>query len=417
MAAFIRKRLWLIIIAVVYMAAMIATSGPKARKINERSDHWIIWQAGKDFFDHHELYYRTGIRPFTYTPFAAFVFQPLHILPLKASAHILYLLNALVLLPLSIYLIRIILLKSGVKPEKARLALTLAVLFTLKYFWNNQIMFQTNYIIFVFLLAGIYFLVQKKPHLAGMLFTLVAMIKITPVFLAVYTLTFHFSRKVAAYIILTGLICLVLPAASRGGRQLANDYKGYYESFLKEYVVEGRVVADQVNHNLKAGIFKALHPETRGNEDVDIDRYPGTALSLSIIQVLLLMVLILNGFLLYRRKRYFSLAYLASIILYAHLASGITWTAHLVTLMFCLLPVLLMDVKKLPSAMKMVFWFLIAVFVFLGIEGSDTFGRRIYLAIRFYDVYTGLLLLLFLLYSWIVWDERKRSLYPEGILI
>ena len=52
-----------------------------------------------------ELYYRDKIRPFTYPPFAAFIFQPLHIIPLTVSSLILFLMNALVLLPLAIYLI------------------------------------------------------------------------------------------------------------------------------------------------------------------------------------------------------------------------------------------------------------------------------------------------------------------------
>ena len=118
-----------------------------------------------------------------------------------------------------------------------------------------------------------------------------------------------------------------------------------------------------------------------------------------------------------RRKRYFSLAYLASIILFTHLFAGITWTAHLVTLIFCLLPVLLIEVNSLKISGKIAYWTFIGLMVFLGIEGSDTVGEKVYLAIRFYDIYTYLLLGLFIYYSWIVIDRRSSSMYEEGILI
>ena len=60
---------------------------------------------------------------------------------------------------------------------------------------------------------------------------------------------------------------------------------------------------------------------------------------------------------------------------------------------------------------------LIVLMVFLAIEGSDTVGEKIYLAIRFYDIYTYLLLGLFFFCSWLIWDKRSASLYEEGILI
>jgi len=45
---------------------------------------------------------------------------------------------------------------------------------------------------------------------------------------------------------------------------------------------------------------------------------------------------------------------------------------------------------------KIAYTIFIGLMVFLGIEGSDTVGEKIYLAIRFYDIYTYLLLGLFI---------------------
>ena len=123
-------------------------------------------------------------------------------------------------------------------------------------------------------------------------------------------------------------------------------------------------------------------------------------MTMNIITLLLMLSLVINGILLFKRKRYFSLSYLASIILFTHLFSGITWTAHLVTLIFWLLPVLLINWKSLGLSGKIAYWAFIFLMVFLGIEGSDTVGEKVYLAIRFYDIHTYLLLGLFIFYSW-----------------
>jgi hypothetical protein len=412
-----RQRPWLFIIITIYTAGTIAVSIPKSKEVTEDSDHWIIWQAGKDFFNKKELYYRDEIRPFISPPFGPFLWQPLHAVPLQVSALILFLLNALVLLPLSIYLIYKTLLNIGVNAKKAEMAMILATLLTLKYFWNNLVMFQINYIILAFILGGIYYLSKKKPHMAGIMFIFVTFIKIIPVFLAAYVFFFHFSRKVVVTMILTTVLCLTLPISTRGWHRWIQDHVDNYEILVKQYILEGRIVADQANHGLKAGLIKSFYPETRTNENVSIDDYAGFIRLLTLIQVLLLLTLIFNAILLKRRKRYFSLAYLASIILFTHLFAGITWTAHLVTLIFCLLPVLLINVKSLNTTGKIAYWAFIALMVFLGIEGSDTVGEKIYLAIRFYDIYTYLLLGLFMYYSWLVIDRRSSYMYEEGILI
>ncbi len=412
-----RQRPWLFIIIIIYTAGMIAVSIPKSQEITEDSDHWIIWQAGKDFFNKKELYYRDEWRPFISPPFGPFLWQPLHAVPLQVSALILFLLNALVLLPFSIYLLYKTLLNIGVSSRKSEMALVLATIFTLKYFWNNLVMFQINYIILVFILGGIYYLSKNRPHIAGILFIFVTFIKIIPVFLAAYVFFFHFSRKVVLTMILTAILCLTLPISTRGWDMWVQDHVDNYEILVRQYILEGRIVADQANHGLKAGFFKTFYPETRTNENVSTKDYAGIIKVLTILQILLLLILIFNAILLKRRKRYFSLAYLASIILFTHLFAGITWTAHLVTLIFCLLPVLLIDIKSLNKLGKVAYWVFIALMVFLGMEGSDTVGEKVYLAIRFYDIYTYLLLGLFIYYSWLVMAKRSSSMYEEGILI
>jgi hypothetical protein len=416
--ASIRKNPWLSLLAVLYMAAMIAYAGPKSRKLNETSDYyWVFWRSGKDFAEKHELYYRETTRPFNYMPFAAFVFQPLHLLPLQISALIYFLINALLLPPVALYLLYKILRLMGVGKRKSEISLILVTLFTLQYFWNNLTMFNVNYILFVIILLGFYFLIQKKPHLAGILFTIITFIKIMPVLLAAYVFLFHPSRRVVLTMVLTAVICLSIPAPFRGMERWVDDHVDHYENVISPYMLKGRIVATKTNHSLKAGIVKAFHSESRGNSAVYPEQYPVTIRFISILQLILLAVLVINGIILKRRKIYFSLAYLASILLFMNLISGLTWSAHMVTLMFCLLPVVLMDTGKLPIRGKIFYYISLALFLFLCIEGSDTTGEKIYQAIRDYDVYTFLLLGLFLFCSWVVWSRQSFKFYQEDIKI
>ena len=89
----------------------------------------------------------------------------------------------------------------------------------------------------------------------------------------------------------------------------------------------------------------------------------------------------------------------------------------LVTMMFILTPVILIDVKRLKRPGKIAFYIFIILMVFLGIEGSYTFGETIYRAVLNYGIYTYMLLGMFLFTSWLVWSKRSDNLYPDGIVI
>ena len=305
----------------------------------------------------------------------------------------------------------------GVDARKAEVSLILATVFTLKFFWNNLVMFQINFVLFEVMLIGFYCLARKKPHIAGVLFTIITFIKIIPVFLAAYVFLFHFSRKVVISMVTTALICLTLPMAFRGKDLWVQDHVDNYEILIKHYIVEGTIVADRVNHSLKSGMLKTFYPETRHIVDVNPDKYPLILRIAGFMQLMMLGVIITNGIILFRRKVWFSLAYLSSILVFSHLYAMITWTAHLVTLLFCILPVLLIDVRKLPKPGKIAFWIFIGLMVFLGIEGSDTVGEKIYQAIHHYDLHTLMLMGLFIFSSWVVLDKRSAGIFPDGIQI
>lgn len=407
----IRQKRWLIIFAIMYTAGMIAVSIPKSRDITEDSDYYNFYKAGLDYANKNEIYHKNTGRPFFYPPFSGFVFQPLSLLPLNTSANIFFLLNALVLLPLSIGLLIRILLKSGIDWQTTRFAVILAVIFSLKYVWNNLVMFQINMLIFVIILVGINFLVKRKPHIAGSLFSIVMLIKITPIFLAIYVFLFYFSKKVAIWMILTVTICIALTISFRGLERGLQDHATYYDHFLKSYIIEGAIWGSPSNHSLKAAALKIFHPETI-EASIKPDDYRGIINIVNIFLACSLIILCINSWLLRKRKQDFSLSNLAAIILFSHLCAGITWTAHLVTFLYILLPLLLIDYKSLKGIRKYVFFSVLFLLLFLGIEGSDTVGAKIYTFIRMYDIFTLLMLSLFLFYSYIIWDRRSAKIFP-----
>ena len=261
-------------------------------------------------------------------------------------------------------------------------------------------MVQGNTALLLITLIGIYSLIKGKPHLAGAMFTITALIKIIPVFLVAYTVAYHFSRKVVVTVFLTGAVCLLLPAISRGPSLLVQDYQDYYQRFIKAYVIDGRIVADPVNHSLKAGVMKTFHPEVRGNDHVSPSEYPSTMMILNIMLLAMAAVILIIGIILKRRGVLFSLSFIASILLFTHLYSNLTWTAHMVTMIYCILPLLLLRYDTLRLPMKSLYFLVMGILLFLALEGKDLVGTKIYDFLRFNDIFTLMLLGMFLFTSW-----------------
>jgi hypothetical protein len=393
---------------------MITFSVSKARHLSEKSDFYqVFWKPGQDFSTGQTLYYREIHRPFNYPPVTAFFLQPLHWLPYRVSALIFILINTLVIIPVCFLILFKLLLLPGLDRRRIFVSLLVSGLFTVQYFWNNLVMLNINAIVLTIILLGIYSLAKGKPHVSGILFTFVTFIKLMPVVLLVYVFIRYFSLRVFLYIALTVLTLLFLPAAFRGMDQWISDHKGFYEYVIRPYIIEGSVVTEETNHKLKSGLVKAMYPEVRERIRVDPDNYPLALTINNIITLVFLGILVFNGILMYRRNIAFSISYFSSLIIFTHLISGLTWSAHLVSLVYCFLPVILIVPGKLKWPGKTFYYIALTGFLFLGMEGLDTYGPKVYHAIRMYDLYTLLLLGLFLFSSWVVWNSRSRSLYPE----
>lgn len=400
-------------LAVLYVVILSLLSYNRSKKLTMDSDYWVFWNAGKEFATGGDLYITLeGARPYIYPPFAAFTFQNLAILPLTISANIFFLINALILLPLSVVLLLEICRNLGFEPRKIRIPVYLAALCSLKYFWNNLTMFQMNFVIFFLCLAGIFYLSKAKPVLAGIFLAIATMIKIYPVFLLIYTLLYYRRLKVWGSVIGVSLGLLLLPGLLRGFGTYLQDHISYYHTFLQQ-VQEGLVITTHTNHTLKAFIFKVMHPEV-WDQFVYEAAYPTASLLSNILLLLMAVTLVVLAVYQYRKNQSLSLAVLACIFIFTHQVSGITWTAHLVTAMLFYLPLFLVDSRKLPNRLlKGVHWFLIGLAFFLGIEGKDITGEALYLALRHVDIFTLYPIALFAYYACLIFSGKEVYWYKS----
>ncbi len=400
-------------LSVLLAVALVFVSLNRSSKVSERSDFFVYWETGSHFFQGESIYDEgQNNRMFIYPPFAAFLFQALAIFPLTISANIFFLLNALVLFPLSVFLMLKILTNYGFDKMKIRWPVALASLASIKFFWNNLTMFQINFVVFIIMLGGICYLSRHRIQLSGIFLTIATFIKIYPLFLLAYAFFRQPVKKVFLTFILGALLCVFIPSIQRGMGKGLQDHITYYEVFLKEFQ-NGKLKVGEKVHNFKSFMFKVFAPETR-NQDIHSSEYPG------LNRICNIVLLTLFGFLLYlgwyqlkKGELQSAIPLISCILIFTHLVSGITWTAHLVTLQFSYLPLFLFSRKEFRNKTHGVLhFFLIFIAFFLAVEGSDTTGNYLYHALRIWDIFVFFPLVLFGYYAWMV---TRKNLFTAPV--
>jgi hypothetical protein len=378
-----------------------------SRSTSAGGDFHVFWQAGTDFVNGKDLYFpEPGSLPFIYPQFAAFLFQVLALFQLPDAGMFFYLLNVFLFIPVCVWMTYRICINYGIEERKSAVATGAAFILSAQYIWSNLTMFQVNYLLLTFTMSGIYFLSKDRPEKAVIFFTIATFFKIVPVFFLVFTLLKYRSFKLYVYSFAAAVFCLILPAAERGLDRTILDYQHYYEVFLKEFK-NGKVLAAPASHTLKAGILKMFYPETR-DEVFNKDNYK-SALGIA-NWVLLAMFIMLTAALVWNMKteKKISMLFLADIFIFSHLASGMTWTHHMVTATFSLLPFVLLGYQNLKGGHRILYYSGIAVLVFMAVEGSDTTGKVLYRFVRYYDIYVIVPFLLFFYYLWLQFRNFKK---------
>jgi len=387
------------LIAILLILVVGAAAARRAAKQGVGTDFHVFWQAGHDFAHGLPLYQPLpGARRFIYPPFAAQVFQLLSLFPLKTAAWLFYVASVGLIL-VAARLTRVIVqqLERGRPP--GRLPLVLSVMVSAAFILDNLVHVQVNLLTFVLCLLGIQSLIDRRETAATGWLVAATAIKITPVFFLVWAVI-RGSRRVTSSLAAFGALCLSLPVLQRGFTQGTSDLTAYYQAFLQQFT-SGGVIASFRNQNLAGMIYRALIPSASGDVyPYDYAYLPSLAAAAPwvyrVTAILLLAVFIAH--LLRRRitRQPIGKLEIGSVFLASHLLSGITWKAHLVTLLFVSYAFFSLDPKRMPGWRRPVLWLAWGGMVVIGL-GRDLIGTGLHHYMAGYSVYVWVMLLLFVL--------------------
>ena len=384
--------------AVLLGVVVIAAAAQRAAKQGVGTDFHVFWQAGYDFAHGLPLYQPLpGARHFNYPPFAAQVFQILGIFPLKMAALFFYV-ASVGLIFVAVWLSRDIVQR--LPPTRpGALPLVLAVLCSAGFMLDNLVHVQVNLLTFVVCLLGVQAFVSKRELAGGGWLVAATAIKLIPIFFLAWTVIRGTKRTLAA-IALFGGLCLMLPVIQRGFAQGSADLTDYYGSFLQPFSA-GAVVTNYRNQNLAALVYRAVVPGAA--EDMPPYEYaylPSLAAAAPMIyRVLALIVLVafLTHIVRMRLARQqIGALEISSVFLTGHLLSGITWKAHLVTLLFVFYAFFVLDFSRFGRVRRLAFGLAASGIVVIGL-GRDLTGIRLHHYLAGYSAFVWVMLLLFVL--------------------
>lgn len=381
------KRTWLKwILVVAYVALVGAVAAHRYGTTGVPSDFDVFWRAGHRFLHSQPLYPSEPIdTSFLYPPFAAFVFQLLALFPLRLAAAGAWLVLTL-LFPVAVWLTWDIV--TALLPTASRrvLPFILATAVSFRFFQADAGWIQTNLIILVLVLAGIAAGTRERWFMAAAAIIAAAGIKVVPViFLGWLILRGPRRALIAAVPIALGVIAL--PLLWRGPAQGWLDLTQYLQGFLAEYLGGGvRIRWDNYNlATLAYSPFVSLNDTSGmggawlpGGSVAGAWLYRTAALAVVTTWVGML-------FMLRRAHAEWNAFELAATFLAGLLLSGVTWTAHLISLLFVSAVLFSASPREQPQPLRILLWSSIVLALVSGV-GPDLLGATVFDTIRAYRV-------------------------------
>ena len=194
----------------------------------------------------------------------------------------------------------------------------------------------------------------------------------------------------------------------RGFSQGIIDLRDYYQAFLHQFAA-GAVVTNYRNQNLAAMVYRALVPGSSGDTPPYDYAYlaalePWAPTLYRVLAGVILGVFLLHLIRLRVTAKPVGALEIASVFLASHLLSGITWKAHLVTLLFVFYAFFLLRRQQMSRASRVALVIAWAGMVLVGL-GRDVVGARLHHYLAGYSVFVWVMLLLFGLS--VVWSGRS----------
>jgi alpha-1,2-mannosyltransferase len=399
------------VLVALALAVAVALSVDVGRHQRVGQDFHVFWQAGRNFATGHPLYHDSlpGARPLKYPPFAALVFQPLALFPLQVAGALFSLLN-LVLWVAAVWLTRDIVAR--VFPGRARgiVPLVLAVLLSAQFFLDNFHHAQMNEVILVLVLLGIRAAVVGRDVRAAAFTVAATAIKITPIFFVAW-LMLRGRRRAALAVPPLALACILLPMLPRGPATGAAELVEYYHVFLEGHQ-RGEIAGYTGGQNIAALVNRMTRP-------VDNPQHvsyrwlplsePGAQVTYRVLWAAVMLVFLAQLVRLRRRRAEVSALELAMVFLAGLLLSPITFTTHLVSLLFVFLAFLSVRPAALSPSMRPVAVLLCLAMAVIGLSGRDLAGGAVYQAVGGYSLYAWTMLALFVTAVLAVGDGRGAA--------
>lgn len=380
------------------VAIALALAVPQGLRQHVGEDFHVFWQAGRNFLTGAPLYhgYLPGARPLKYPPFAALVFTPLGLFSLQVAGVLASLLN-LGLWVAAVALTRDILARTFPERNPSPVPLVLAVVLTAQFFLDNFHHIQVNGLIFVLVLVGIREYLRQRDWGAAAAIVAATAIKITPVFFAAW-LVIRGRRRTALAVTVVAIACVLLPLLIRGPSAGAAELVEYYHSFLEGHQ-RGEIDEYPAGQNLAALVNRMTRPGSDAGRS-SFRYLPASEhaaqRAYQILWVTVLLLFLTRLATLRLRGAPVSAFELTMVFLTALLLSPITFTTHLVQLLFPFATALSVRPATLRGPGRAVAGVLVLGMAASGLSGRDLAGGAAYRAAGGYSVHAWTMLLLLL---------------------
>jgi Glycosyltransferase family 87 len=408
----------IILLSAGAIALAIGLAVAQGRHAHIGDDFAVFWQAGRSFAAGEPLYhgYPPGARQFKYPPFAALLLVPLGLLPLRAAATLFSFIN-LLLWAWAGYLTWQIVALLWPDAGRSRAPFLLSLAFSAQFFLDNFHHVQMNGVIFVLTLLGIHAYLRDQDRAASAYLVIATGIKVTPIFFLIW-LVIRGRRRAILMLLPLAVAGIVVPLLARGPATGAGDLAEYYSSFLGPQR-EAEIDSYSAGQNLSALVARMTRPVVY--VDHRTYRYlPASAETAQLVSRLgaaLVLLLFLVKLLQLRFRRAeispleISLVFLAGLLL-----SPITFTTHLVSLLFVFYAFLAARFHR-PWAGRPLMVLLAIVMGFIGLSGRDVSGAGVYHAVRGYSLIVWTMLLLFGLALILAGDNPVPEETADGAVV
>lgn len=378
--------------------AILIISIIRALKVNQISDFYVFYFAGKNFLNGNNLYFlKDQSRQFLYPPFAGLVFSFLFAFPFKISAIIWGISN--VFLWLMNILISINIIEQELKNSISSKFIVLSVLFTFNFFIDNLNLLQVNSLNLLFILLAFYYYQKEKFVFTALLLALAICIKVTPIIFILWMLVKN-EWKLLFYSILFLIGFSILPLMFRGYSLYVFDITQFLSTLKYEIPDVNSGFQNYNTYSLRSLAINYSHFFGLSND----------ILKLMMAAIPFSFLIFYIGFLIYTKiKRNSSLTIeIAITLVFILLFSAVTRKAHMLILIFPFLSILSLSNFMNIFDCRKVYYICIFTGTTFFITGRDIIGNKASEFLIYFHFFTFQMVLMFFLIMFITINRFKN---------